>query len=168
MRKLFAGLLALLLLAGCAPSIKKQRARFVTYAQMNPVELAEICEKTFPFKETLIPGIPDTVTNTVLDTVKVTVPCPDGTRAECPPFKTVYKNITRVDTAYQEDTRRIVILQDYLAKQTDALGEAEEKITDQEAKIEELKQANAKKLKIIIGFSLAFLGLGFLKFKRII
>lgn len=75
----------------------------------NPDKLAKLCSDCFPVKPIeVIKG--DTVVriDSVLrvDSVRVQVDCPDGTKVDCPPNKTIYKtrHTHSTDTVKIRDT----------------------------------------------------------------
>lgn len=99
-----------LLMSGCV-SVKKQRSRAHEFFREHPVELAELCGDKFPTKTEYLPGktVVKSDTTVVTDTVTVQVDCPDGTKVDCPPAKTVFirDTVTIRDTLLQENTARV-------------------------------------------------------------
>lgn len=110
MRILFLILLSVVLLASCVTEKKA-----VNYMRTHPEKLAEMCANTFPPKIEYRPGKPiyktDSIIEIRIDTVKVTVDCPDGTKvdADCPPNKTITKTIR--DSVMVTDTLEVISTQ---------------------------------------------------------
>lgn len=167
MKNFIIGVAAILLISSCAPSITKQRYRAFTFYQQNPNELAELCATNFPPKTVFKPGETiiktDTVTNTVTDTLE----CPDGTKLECPPQKTVYINKYRTDTLEVENTALVAALQYKNQELSTKLYEEEVRHKLAVERAEDAEKKSKRKTWIIIALS-AFIGYGVLSKLRII
>lgn len=72
----------------------------------NPDKLAELCADCYPVKPSeLIKGDTVVLVDSVLrvDSVRVSVDCPDGTKVNCPPNKVV----TRIIRSHSTDTLKV-------------------------------------------------------------
>lgn len=103
-------ILVLALINGCVSVEKAERVM-----RANPDKLAKLCSDCYPVKPSeIIKGDTIVVVDSVLrvDSVRVTVDCPDGTKVDCPPTKIVTKIIKShsTDTVKVRDTAYETIL----------------------------------------------------------
>lgn len=160
--RLFLLLLISSVLVGCATTERKAK----NWAYDNKAKLAEWCADCFPVKPVeVIKGRVDTIVNEVLkvDSVRVTVDCPDGTTVDCPPSKTVVRVVEThsTDTVKIRDTALETVLEN---KYKNALVD-NEKLSDKLAdEIESKKQYR----KYFFGLLALVAVYGLLKFKRIL
>lgn len=142
MRLLFYLLLVVIVTASsCATKLKRQ-VRAYEYFNDHPNELAELCGTKFPPITKYLPGKPIFLpgeVKTIVDSVTITVDCPDGTqvKADCPPNKntTIRDTIKIVDTIETSNTA-IIAAQNY-------------KIVGQQATIDDLTKKKIEADKIV-------------------
>lgn len=120
------------LFVGCTTTEKKAK----NWAYNHKDKLAEWCADCFPVKTSeLIKGDTVTLIDSVLrvDSVRVQADCPDGTKVDCPPTRTVTKivkthstdTIKVRDVAYERvienKVREVTIKNDQLTKELDKM-----------------------------------------------
>jgi hypothetical protein len=135
----------------------------------NPEQAALYCAVTFPVKDSIIKGdtvvINDTVTNTIVDSVKVDCP-PNSEKVititkACPPGKTITVTKVITDTVIRRDIAKETVL-------SNALTESQTTVTKVQGQYEAMKDKRDKWrlwFWILLGAAGAYT---FLKIKRII
>jgi hypothetical protein len=124
---------------------------YLKFKSNNPVQFAKDCYDAFPIKETFIKG-KDSIIERTLTVKGDSIPCPavQGSKpiyVKCPDAKVIYKDVIRVDTFKQVDTRLQVINSD-LIKQNNEL----------KAKIEDVTKVASNRLWWVISLAILLLG----------
>ena len=118
-------ILVALFLVGCATNEKKAKKYYLNHKN----QLAELCLDCFSDKKEIeyIKGDTITLVDTLLtvDSIKVQIPCPDGTIIDCPPGITKYitKHSYSTDTLYRDRWQTIAELELYKGKTDDLRNE---------------------------------------------
>lgn len=114
-------ILVALILTGCATTEKKAK----NYYLNNKDQLAELCLDCFEDKKEIEYIKGDTIIklDTLLktDSVKVQIPCPDGTIIDCPPSITKYitQHSHSTDTLYRDRWQTLAELELFKGKSSD-------------------------------------------------
>lgn len=153
-----------MILSSCN-TVKKQRQKAHFFLYQHPNELAELCATNFKDPDPIfIKGETIVKSDTLIDTVRVNVDCPDGTQvqADCPKQKTIKKTVTRTDTIYKDKTATLAKIKAYEA----SLLEIRHNVSL--LKENALKQKSDKNnlIFIIIGLGLILAIFIYLRFKR--
>lgn len=169
MRNLFFIIMSVMLFSSC---VTEKKAR--NYYRVHPEKLAEICSDTYPPEVKYIPGKPVYLkgdSTVVIDTVTITVDCPDGSKVvkDCPPNKT-----TRIrDTILITDTLEVISTQalatiDKMGNQVAVLQSKYDKMVE---KSDLLKESNKEKTKwnwILGGSLVALVGYRVFRMLRVV
>lgn len=129
-------ILSALLLIGCATQQKKEdkrRKQAKEFFLINPKELAEICNETFPILDfEYLPGNYIETIDTIVNYVQIE--CPEPTlenptpKVNCPESKTIFKEKVRIDTVKIVDTRTIYLRNEEIKTQKELISKQDELI----------------------------------------
>ena len=155
MKRLILLLTISLLLVGC---VTEKKARNWAYSHKD--KLAEWCSDCYPVKpsdtikgDTIIKV--DSITST--DTIRVIVDCPDGTKVECPPQRTITRVIHShsTDTIKVRDTAYERVIEDKNSKNEDKVKQLERQLED----VTESRNRYRKWFFILVGLLVAWGGI---------
>lgn len=149
--KVITLILSVLLLIGCATQQKKedkQRKQAKEFFLINPKELAELCNETFPILDVeYLPGTYIEKTDTVINYVQIECPTPTienpTPKVNCPETKTIFKEKLRIDTIKIADTRTLYLLNEEIKTQKELISKQDELI-----KILEKEKTSENKSKV--------------------
>ena len=141
---------ASLLFLGCA-SIEKQHFKATQFFISNKDKLAELCASEYPSVPKYIKGDEVVKYDTIINPIEILVDCPDGTKAECPKQKTVFKEVFRIDTIVKPDTAREDVLRQEINKLNASSVLLTEKIEDSSKQLKQAKKETSKRDWIILG-----------------
>ena len=141
---------ASLLFLGCA-SFEKHHFKATQFFLGNKDKLADLCASEFPSVPKYIKGDEVVKYDTIINPIEVLVDCPDGTKAECPKQKTVFKEVFRTDTIVKPDTAREDVLRQEINKLNASNVLLIEKLEDSAKQLKQAKKETSKRDWIILG-----------------
>lgn len=135
---------------GCA-SFEKQHFKSTQFFLSNKDKLAELCASEFPSVPKYIKGDEVVKYDTIINPIEVLVDCPDGTKAECPRQKTVFKEVFRTDTIFKPNTALETKLRAEINKLNASNVLLSEKLEDSAKQLKQAKKETSKRDWIILG-----------------